>query len=392
MATSELRTLENHPPSLGPEEMELVQSALATGWVSYAGRFVTEFEVAVARAAGFQHAVSLASGTCALQIALELLAAPGCEVFVPALTFVAPASTVVRAGMVPVFVDVCPSSWQLDLDQLEGFIAERCRRAPGGGLINRRSGRRIAGLCLVHLWGDLADVARASAVAAEHGLFVVHDAAQAIGAGLAGQPFGRAVAAAHGKVIAATSFNANKIVTTGAGGALLADDAALAAQARHLASTAKATPDQFIHDRCGVNYRMSNLNAAVGLAQIRKLPSFVSRKRRIRELYRAQLADAGAPIEWASPLPGVDPNYWSACVVLDRPATPVLQSLGQRGIQARPVWVPLPRLAIYRDYECASHCDVADRIHTRGVMLPSGPSLTDDDVRRVTAELRELVG
>jgi dTDP-4-amino-4,6-dideoxygalactose transaminase len=383
--------VENHPPSLGPEELELVQSALTTGWVSYAGRFVTEFEVAVAAATGFSCAVSLASGTCALQIALELLAAPGCEIFVPALTFVAPASTVVRAGMVPVFVDLCPASWQLDLDQLERFIAEHCRRAPDGGLINRGSGRRIAGLCLVHLWGDLADIARAGALAAEHGLFVVHDAAQAVGAGIAGQPLGRAVAAAQGRAIAATSFNANKIVTTGAGGALLTNDAALAGEARHLASTAKATPDQFIHDRCGVNYRMSNLNAAVGVAQIRKLPSFVARKRRIRELYRSLLAEAGARIEWASALPGVDANYWSSCVVLDRPAAPVIAALCQRGIQARPVWVPLPRLAIYRDYERASHCDVADRIHDRGVMLPSGPGLGDEDIRRVTAELRELL-
>src|SRR5262249_8911337 len=142
MATCDLPAIENHPPSLGPEEAELVQSALTTGWVSYGGRFVSEFEAALASATGFQHAVSLASGTCALQIALELFGLRGCEVFVPSLTFVAPASTIVRAGMIPVFIDVHPSSWQLDLEELERFIAEHCR-SEAGSLINRRSGRRI---------------------------------------------------------------------------------------------------------------------------------------------------------------------------------------------------------------------------------------------------------
>jgi len=389
METCDPRTIENHPPSLGPEELELVQSALTTGWVSYGGRFVSELEAALGSATGFQHAVSLASGTCALQLALELLGQPGCEVFVPALTFVAPASTIVRAGMVPVFVDVDPSSWLLDLEQLERFIAEHCRRE-AGSLINRRSGRRIAGLCLVHLWGDLADLERASALALEHGLFLLHDAAQAVGARFDGQPFGHAVGGAKGKVLAATSFNANKIITTGAGGALLANAPALAAEARHLASTAKATASQFIHDRYGVNYRMSNLNAAVGLAQIRKLPAFIARKRQIRELYRARFAEEGLAAEWARPLPRVESNCWSACVVLDRPAAPIIQELNERGIQARPVWVPLPRLEIYRGYETTRH-EVADRIHARGVMLPSGPDLAADDIRRVTAELRGLL-
>lgn len=363
--------------------------ALATGWVSYAGSFVSDFEAALAAATGFQQAVSLASGTCALQVALELFAQPGCEVFLPSLTFVAPASTVVRTGMVPVFVDVCPSSWQIDLEQLERFIAEHCRSS-AGFLINRRSGRRIAGLCLVHLWGDLADIERANTLAREHNLFLVHDAAQAVGARLGGQPFGRTVGAAQGKTIAATSFNANKIITTGAGGALLVHDAPLAAEARHLASTAKAMPDQFVHDRYGVNYRMSNLNAAVGLAQIRKLSAFVARKQRIHDRYRVIFAEAGLHVEWPQPLPHVEPNYWSRCVVLDRLAAPIVRTLNERKIQVRPVWVPLPRLAIYRDYEQVSRHGVAERIHAQGVMLPSGPDLTDGDIERVTAELCEV--
>ncbi len=373
----------NHLPSLGAAESRYVAEALASGWISYAGPYVARFEQQLAAALGFEQAVSLASGTCALQLAFELIDAPGTGVLMPALTFAAPASAIVRAGMTPIFVDLAAGDWQLDARRLEVFLAERCRPVDGG-IEERDTGRIISTLCVVHLFGGLADIDRLHAIAARHGLHVVHDMAQCLGASFAGEaPGRRSVPAGAGHVLATTSFNANKIVTTGAGGALLGNDPALIARARHVSSTAKTNPYSFEHDAYGLNLRMSNLCAALGVAQLERLETMRQAKRRIDRRYREAIPRLMPAARFAILDPRVEDNAWMSTVRLPGPAEPVIRALQADSIQVRPLWVPLPDLPIYRGFAGPGAFEVADDLWRRAMMLPSGADLTDAQVDRV---------
>lgn len=381
-------TIENYAPYFSEIEGALALKAINSGWVSYAGSYVTEFEEKVANSIGCIGAVALASGTCALQVAFELLGRPDTEVIMPALTFAAPASVAVRAGMVPIFVDLHEQTWQMNVDLVEEFLANHCVKGKAG-LINKQSGRVVSTICIVHLWGGLADLTRVYELATEYGLTVIQDAAQSLGAGYLEAPFG-AHAAAYPDVVTAiaTSFNANKIITTGAGGAFLANDSTLLQRARHMASTAKTNGYSFEHDAFGINYRMSNINAAVGVAQITKLPLFVQRKRSIQDEYAMQLASAFGPrTQMAQPVEGSTGNCWSYCVMLEISSERVIQRVQKAGIQARPVWIPLIDLPIYKKYQQAGSQGVARKIWAQGIMLPAGPSLTSDQIRRVVSTL-----
>jgi dTDP-4-amino-4,6-dideoxygalactose transaminase len=394
MATSDAAAVENHAPSFDRRDLEAVAAAIESGWVSYAGASVSAFEREVASAMGFPGAVAMSSGTCALQIAFELLDAPGTDVCMPALTFAAPASAAVRAHLSPVFIDVAGDTCQLDPDLVRDFLETACERRDDL-VINRRTGRRVSTLCIVHLWGGLADLDALHEIAAEYKLHVVHDAAQCFGALHRGQPFGRACGIggdAHGlRVVAATSFNANKIITTGGGGAFLASDPALVQRARHISSTAKVGRAAFEHDAYGLNYRMSNINAALGLAQIAKLAHFTDCKRANHELYASRLAIPDLDVRFPADGSCVTPNFWSSCARLPIDADPVIRRMQSRNIQVRPVWIPLPQLAIYARFPYVRRDDVSRQIWRRGVMLPSGPALAAPQIERVIDELRECL-
>jgi perosamine synthetase len=394
MATSDAvaEPVENHAPSFDRSEIDAVAGAIRSGWVSYAGASVAAFEVEVAAVMGFPGAVAMSSGTCALQIAFELLDVPGTDVCMPALTFAAPASAAVRAQLSPVFVDVADDTCQLDPDLLHDFLERSCERR-GEVVVNRLTGRRLSTICIVHLWGGLADLDAIEALARDYQLHVVHDAAQCFGAQYRGQPFGRVRdlgRAPSARFVAATSFNANKIITTGGGGAFAADDA-LVSRARHIASTAKVGRDAFDHDAYGLNYRMSNVNAAIGLAQTRKLGQFIERKRANHERYVARTAAADLRVRFPRDAGGVTPNFWSSCARLPVDAEPVIRAMQGRNIQVRPVWIPLPQLSIYSRYPYVCRNDISRQIWQRGVMLPSGPTLTTEQGERVVDELRECL-
>lgn len=387
MQTSDTPTIENYRPVTGAEEVDFVTQALTAGWVSYGGPFVAEFERQIADLCGFSGAVAVSSGTCALQLAFELLDAPGTEVLMSALTFAAPASVAVRASMWPVFVDLDEDTWQMCLRTARAFL-ERCVRT-ADGLRNPVSGRVVSTLCIVHLWGDLANLKDAFDLAAEFELNLVQDAAQCLGASYLDGPFG-AFNPYPDKVrcIAATSFNANKIVTTGAGGALLTNDKTLLADGRHIASTAKADSFAFLHDGFGLNYRMSNVNAGIGLAQLRKVQSFIAAKASIQSYYQ----------EAFSPIPGikfpeahndVKGNHWAHVVRLPVPSEEIVRTMQCKGLHARPVWIPLRRLPIYSNCHTVSGDATAEDFWRRGIMLPASPSLSHDDLGVIARTLKE---
>jgi perosamine synthetase len=384
---SPLRRIALSAPVIGGGEWANVQDALDSGWISYAGRYVSEFEASLEARLGARHAVAVINGTAALHLALLLSGVgAGDEVVMPALSFVAPANAVRYLGAWPTFVDVDELTWQLDLEQLERFL-ESCR-VTQGRLYNPHTGRRIAALCIVHLLGGMADVEEGLRVAGRFGLPVVEDAAECLGARYKGREIG-APAPDFDEIprIVATSFNANKIVTSGSGGALFLSDERTARRARHLATTAKTDPIEFVHEQVGFNYRLPNVLAAIGCAQLGQLDERLSARAALAARYRSELEHV-AGVAFAPRDRHVRPNDWLVTIRLAPGSRGILQLLRESGIEARPPWRPLPCLDHLAD--CFTvECAVANRMHREGLSLPSGFDVTDGDAARISALIRE---
>jgi perosamine synthetase len=361
-----------HEPELGNREIELLSETIHSGWVSSGGKFVERFEEIVAEYSGVKHAIATVNGTTALHAALLVAGVqPNDEVLVPAITFVATVNAISHAQAVPHFAD---SSWQtlgLDPEALDRHL-EATTELRGGELINRQTQRPIRALLPVHVFGMPIDVDGILAVAAKYQLPVIEDAAEAIGShyqnGMCGS-FGRC---------ATLSFNGNKIITTGGGGMLLTNDADVAKKARHLTTTAKQPHAwEFYHDEVGYNYRLPNLNAALGCAQMERIDDFIAAKRRLTEQYVAVFRNFDQAHIVTEPS-GSFSNYWLNTLVLDasdsKTRDDLLRELHRRKIFARPVWTPMHQLPMYSGCPRAP-LPVAEDIFTRCVSLPSSPKL-----------------
>jgi dTDP-4-amino-4,6-dideoxygalactose transaminase len=350
-------------PEVGTRERAALLAAFEGGWIAPAGPDLDAFEADLARVTGRQHAVGLSSGTAAIHLGLVALGVgPGDEVLVPTLTFVATANAVVHAGARPVFVD-CDETWTIDVELVEEELERRARSGA----------RQIAAIVPVDLYGRCADHDRLAALATRYGVAVLVDAAEALGATYRGRPAG-----ADG-VAAALSFNGNKIVTTSGGGALVTDDAALAARVRHLATQAREPVLHYEHEDIGFNHRLSNLLAAMGRPQVADLTARVSRRRTVSHAYRVALL--GAPGVSFMPEPdaaetdlGTVPSWWLTCVTLEPDVARLdrdglIAALGAEGIESRPVWKPMHLQPAYRDAPVRGGT-VAARLFDTGVTLP----------------------
>lgn len=361
-----------HEPLFAGEEWALVKECLDTGWVSYAGAFVDEFERRLAERCGTRHAVAVVNGTAALHMAAIVAGVEaGDEVLVPTLTFVATVNAVAHAGAVPHFVDSAADTLGIDPDALTDHL-EAVAEMEDGKLINRRTRRRIAAIVPVHVFGHPVDMDGVSAVAARFGLPVIEDATEALGSLYRGKPCGSL------GLLGTLSFNGNKIITTGGGGAILTDDADLARRAKHLATTAKlAHRWEFLHDEVGYNYRLPNLNAAVGCAQLDQLDGFLAAKRRLAERY----LDAFDGFEGLSPVrePRLgESNYWLNAVRLQGSHVhlrdDVLAATNAAGLMCRPVWRPIHRLDMYEAAPRAP-LPMAEAIEKELINVPSSAKL-----------------
>ena len=357
-----------YEPLLGVREEEYVLDAVRSGWISSLGKYIPQFEESFAAFCGTRFGVTASNGTTALHLATHALGlGPGDEVIIPDLTFIASASAVHYTGARPVFVDVDPATWTLDIDALERAITPATKA-----------------VMPVHLYGHMTDMAAVNEIAAAHNLWVIEDAAEAHGAAIEGQRAG------SWGTIGAFSFYANKIITTGEGGMLTTDDADLAARCRQLRDHAMPPARRYWHDEVGFNYRMTNLQAAVGVAQMEQIDAVIRRKREIAELYLSQLADVPGitlPVE----RPGTTNVYWMVSVLIGDgyPLTrdELIVALRQQGIDSRPFFHPLDTLP---PFHAADPCPVALRLSRQGINLPSSPRLTDDQVAYICATLRRL--
>jgi perosamine synthetase len=358
-----------HEPLFRGREWQYVKECLDTGWVSTAGSFVERFESELAAYSGARYVVAVVNGTAALQVALQLVGVgSGEEVLVPALSFVATANAVAHCGAVPHFVDAEERTLGLDPAALARHLAA-VTEIRSGTCVNVRTGRPIRVLVPMHTFGHPADLAGLQQVADDFHLVIVEDAAESLGSLYRGRHTGTFGATA------ALSFNGNKTITTGGGGAILTNDEQLAREARHVTTTARlADPWHIAHDRVAYNYRLPNLNAALGCAQLEQLPAFVEGQRRLFRRYREAFAKVPGVQIFAEPN-DCRSNYWLQTLLLDSDRVSnreaVLAATNQAGLATRPVWTLLNRLPMYQNCPRSS-LTVAEALEARIINLPSG--------------------
>jgi perosamine synthetase len=375
-------------PEIRGREWEYVKECLDTGWISSVGSFVDRFEALFATKVGRKYAVATSSGTAALHIALLATGIePEDEVVTTALTFIASANAVTYMGAQPVFVDVDPVYLQLDPQKLESFLVNECS-VHDGSLINKNTGRRVRAILPVHILGHPCDMDAIQALAKKFDLLVIEDAAESIGATYKGQPVGTF------SDVACFSFNGNKLISTGGGGMIATDNEQLANRARYLSTQAKDDPVEYIHGEVGYNYRLTNVLAAIGLAQLEMLDEFVQTKREIARRYAEAFKHVDAILampqaEWA------ESSYWLYTILLEDQASgpsarELLKSLDARGIQTRPLWEPLDLSAAYVG-SYSTEITVAHDAYRRALSIPCSVGLSEDDHQTVIDALVECV-
>jgi perosamine synthetase len=365
------RPVNLHEPLFAGNESKYVQSCIDEGWVSSAGAFAEKFEQSLAAACGAKYAVVTVNGTCALQAALVALGvSPGDEVLVPSLTFVATANAAVHAGAVPHFVEVEERSLGIDPQKLDAYLS-RIAASKNGVTVNKETGRPIRALVPVHVFGHPCQLAALKEVADKYRLTLIEDATEALGSLIGERPVGS-------MGTAVLSFNGNKIITTGGGGAILTQDEALYRRLRHLTTTAKQPHKwAFHHDEVAWNYRLPNLNAALGCAQLEQLPRFVVAKRALAGRYAAAFENLPGLRILAEP-ENTSSNYWLVTLLADRGSEAwreeTLAALHGAGLLCRPVWTPLHLLPMYKDSPRSSLA-LTENLAQRIINLPSSVRL-----------------
>ena len=363
-----------HEPTFRGREWDYVKECLDTGWVSSVGKFVDRFEKMLSEICQVPYAVAAVNGTAALQMAgLVAEVKAGDEVLIPALTFVATTNAFTYLGAIAHFVDSEAQTLGVCPEKLRSYLL-KISVLRGGECFNRATGRRIRALVVMHAFGHPARIEELAEVAREFSLVLIEDSAEAIGSKLGGRHLG-----SHG-LISTLSFNGNKIITTGGGGALLFRDEKLAKRAKHLSTTAKVPHAwEFEHDEVGYNFRLPNLNAALGCAQLEQLPVFLAKKRRLAHAYRAEFANEPR-VRFLDEPKGAESNFWLNAIVLREPnlATrdQILAATNAAGFMTRPTWRLMHELPMYAANP-RDDLSVAEGLEASIVNIPSSVILEE---------------
>ncbi len=352
-----------YEPYLAGNEKRYVLDCLETNWISSRGKYVNAFEEKFARTVNMPHAVAVSNGTVAIHLALAALGiGRGDEVLVPSFTYIASVNPISYVGATPVFVDSRVEDWQMDLDDLERKVTPRTRA-----------------VIAVHLYGGVCDMIRLGKFCRERGLRLVEDCAEALGSTRGGRHVG-----GFGD-IGCFSFFGNKTVTTGEGGMVVAGDDALAARLAHLKSQGVSAERCYWHDEIGFNYRMTNIQAAIGLGQLENLSDILQRKRHVAEYYHAEFQRRGLPLEMLWEAPDCRNGFWLPTVALREPQRreALIRNLSERyGVETRPAFYPAHVMPMYENFNTGTLAG-AERLSRAGMNLPGHPGLTDAALRRV---------
>jgi perosamine synthetase len=374
-------------PELGGNEWRYIKECLDTNWISSAGPYVTQFEEKVAAYLGVAHAVAVVNGTAGLHVALLASGIqPDDEVLCPALTFVAPVNAVRYCSAWPVFIDVEPETWQIDTEKVAHFLDRNCTYH-NGVLTNRATGRRIKALLPVHILGHPVDVDPLLNLCADYNLALIEDATESIGARYKGRMVGSL------GDIAVLSFNGNKLISTGGGGMVVTNDAEAANYVRYLTTQAKDDPVEYVHEEVGFNYRLTNVLAALGVAQLERIEEHIAAKRRIAATYHAHLSDVHG-LTLPREAPWAFSVFWMYTLLIDEAlygmdSRSLLRALAERGIQSRPLWHPIHTLKPFMSCQ-AYQVEVAEDIYRQSLSIPCSVGLGDSDQARVIETIQAL--
>lgn len=369
-------------PNMCGNEWKYVKDCLDTGWVSSVGSYVDQFEKMSAEFAGTKYAVATSSGTTALHICLVMMGINQDDyVITPNVTFIATCNSIKYTGANPIFIDTDENSWQMDLNLLESFLQNETEQR-NGVCHYKKDGKRIPVIMPVHVLGNICDMDRLLLLAAKHNLIVIEDSTEALGSYYKGKHAG-----SFG-LMGTFSYNGNKIITTGGGGMIVTNDEALAKKAKHLTTQAKSDPFEYIHDEIGYNYRLVNVAAAMGVAQMELLPGFLTRKKEIIAFYKNGLTGVG-DIEFQEISDDVNPNWWLPTIKTKKQRD-VLKILNDHKMQSRPFWVPMNQLRMFTNDIYYNKNDRSKFVYEHCLSIPCSTYITDEQMQGVVDKIKEV--
>ena len=369
-------------PNMAGNEWKYVKECLDTGWVSSVGAYVDQFEKMTAEFTCSPFAVATSSGTTALHTCLVLLGVkPEDYVITTNVTFIATCNAIKYTGADPVLIDIDPATWQMDLNLLEEFLLSETEER-GGYCHYKKDGRRIPVIMPVHVLGNMCDMDQLISLADRHHLTVIEDSTESLGSYYKGKHSG-----SFG-LMGTFSYNGNKIITTGGGGMIITGDETLGKRAKHLTTQAKSDPFEYIHDEIGYNYRLVNVAAAMGVAQMELLPAFLKRKQEIISLYKSELAGTG-DIVFQQITTGVQSNWWLPTLMTEKQKA-LLKVLNENKMQSRPFWVPMNQLKMFRNNLYYNRSDCSNHVYQRCLSIPCSTNITDEQIREVSKTIRQV--
>lgn len=367
---------------MGGNELKYITECIETGWVSSVGSYVDKFENITAAFAGTKYAVATSSGTTALHICLILSGVNENDlVIAPNITFIATLNSIKYTGASPVLIDADERNWQMDLNLLEEFLIKETIQKDSI-CFHKKTGKRIPVIIPVHVLGNMCDMDRLLLISKQHNLTIIEDSTEALGSYYKGQHAG-----SFG-LLGAFSYNGNKIITTGGGGMIVTNDEKLAKRAKHLTTQAKSDSFEYIHDEIGYNYRLVNISAAMGVAQMEQLPYFIKRKKEIIQYYKKNLEGIG-DIEFQEVNENAKPNWWLPTIKTSSQKS-ILKTLNDNKMQSRPLWVPMNQLQMFANNIYFNKSDRSDFLYKRCLSIPCSTNITDNDLQAVCNKIIEI--
>jgi perosamine synthetase len=373
-------------PNIDGNEWQYVKDCLDTGWISSAGAYVTKFEEAIQSYTGVKYAIACMSGTAGLQVSLNLAGVSSDDIVIaPNLTFVATLNAISYSGAEIALIDVREDSWQMDVDSLQNWLENNTiTKFINGKPVTTEiaSGKKIAAIMPVYVLGGFINVDKLLEISATYGISLIEDSTEALGSFKNGKHAGTF------GLTGVLSFNGNKIISTGGGGMILTNDKDIANRARHITTTAKTDPLDYFHDEVGYNYRLVNVLAAIGVAQMENFESILKSKKEIDALYKKELEGIG-DIKFQENDTDSDPNCW-LFTFRTKKMRKLLNHLNSNKIQCRPFWTPMNNLPMYKDLKYISKKDISNKIFKECISIPSSSNLTIEDQQKVISEIKNF--
>ena len=372
-------------PNINGNEWKYVKECLDTGWISSAGAYVNKFEKSIQKYTGAKYAIACMNGTAGLQVSLKLAGVTNNDIVIaPNLTFVATLNAIKYTGAEIVLVDICEQSWQIDVKLLQEWLNQNTTTKTINNkriTIENKTGRKIGAIIPVYVLGGFVDIDKLLEIGSNLGIPIIEDSTEALGS------FKKKKHAGTFGLTGVLSFNGNKIISTGGGGMILTNNKELAIRAKHITTTAKTDPLDYFHDEVGYNYRLVNVLAAIGFAQMENFKSILKRKKEIDALYRKKLNGVG-DIKFQNNLLKTDPNCW-LFTFRTKKMRGLLNHLNSNKIQSRPFWTPMNNLPMYKEFLYINEADISNKIFKECITIPSSSNLSVSDQEIVIAEIKK---